>query len=162
MLRQALILALAACVVGGCTTEERYPLESSLRDFNGSDPHSADSAYMELFRGGAASIPLLLEGAERQEPFAGTAYRSPSASVLPVVPPTQGVVALYLVEAIRSGHERPHGAPVVLDASGAVAADGQKRAAEAYRAWWRSLPARDLPTVRSAPEPFSGSGLRWH
>jgi hypothetical protein len=160
MLREVVTLWVCVLATSACTMEERYPIESSLADLNGSVPHAANSAYMELYRGRASSVPRLVENADRRQVFAGDAYRSATSSLVDESP-TQGTISLYLIEAIRVGHERPTIRPVLVDTAGTIPTDGQQRAAEAYRAWWRALPKHDLPSIQAARDPLEGSGLQW-
>ncbi|MCO5170951.1 MAG: hypothetical protein M9894_31870 [Planctomycetes bacterium] len=134
-----------------------------MADLYGPDPRLADAAYMDLFHRGTSSIPFLLEeGADRMAAYQGSAFMDPRSSLIAAPPPTQGVVSLYLVEAIRLGRERPHTLPVLLAAStGDAPPDAQARAAAAYRVWWQGVrpPTRDA--LRAAPDPLAGTGLRW-
>lgn len=161
MLRQALTVA-AILFTSGCGTTEPYPLESSLEDFKAANGEAANSGYRQLSAGGERSIPLLLGSADLKAEFSGWAYQDTRSSLtLEGGRPAQGVVALYLIEVIRTRREYPHALPMLLGTDGTIPGDAQDRAAAAYRAWWSRLGSPTREQVRAAPDPLEGTGLRW-
>ena len=135
-------------------------MEESLQDFNREDRILADAGYRELFHHGADAIPLLLDNVGRTTIFRGRLYQDSKYSFVRH-DPSQGLVALYLVEAIRLNRMAPHRTPLLLDASGDSPPDAFARAVTAYRQWWQSLSDRSTAGVRAAPDPLAGTGLRW-
>lgn len=160
MLRQALAVSLTL-LCAGCVTEERYPLESSMVDFKSPHAHAANDGYRELAAAGARSIPFLLDAADLQKAFAGNAYKDSTSSLLAVPPPSQGIVALYVIEVIRLEKDHPHMLPELLAEDGSEVPDAQRQAASAYHAWWKGLNAPTRESIRAAKDPLEGTGLRW-
>jgi hypothetical protein len=135
-------------------------MRQSLADFNSEDPRLANAGYMELYHHGAAAIPLLLDNVDRADIFQGDVHQDRTFSIVYSAPP-KGRIALYLVEAIRVGHQQPHTTPYLIDDSGQEPADAFPRAVAAYRQWWSALGAPTLEEVRRAPDPLRNTGIRW-
>ncbi len=137
-----------------------------LRAFNSRRAVRADLAYCRLARMGARGIDVLMGNGASTSPFAGTAWRHPSSSLV-VAPPTQGVVSLWLVEAIVRGAGgefslAPGMAPRLTHATITDQATLQPLAAAAYRAWWDANRATPLDRLRAAgPYPLDATPLDW-
>jgi len=165
-LRTSTLAPILLCIfTASCRTVQTRELstEESLADFNSDKASDADAAYHELYAAGVDAIPLLLQNAERTAPFSGNAYQNPLSSILPLEAPSQGLISLYLVEAIRAGFQYPHQTAALTPAMGTsvLPPDPTRRALEAYRAWWRKLNAKSIDDVRRAPDPLEGTGLAW-
>ena len=155
------LFSFAFLLLSSCTViEKNYPLESSLKDFNGTDSRAADSGYMELFHSGAEAIPLLLGNLDSTALFAGGIYQDPKYSFVALAP-SKGLISLYLIEAIRLNDHRPHSTPMVLIREGDILSNGEDKARAAYVKWWDGLQDKSTEGVRTGPDPLEGTGLMW-
>jgi hypothetical protein len=106
-------------------------------------------------------VPALLERADSPRTLARfptnpiSSFRQPGC--------TEGTMALWLVECVRHGGRFPSLNPFLTDAG---ALDGpslvsQRRAADAFRAWWKKAAA--LPREEAARlSPLQDTGLSWY
>jgi hypothetical protein len=126
----------------------------------------ADLAYCTLATLGAPAVGPLLERVEARGPFAGAAWESPFSSIV-IGPPSRGLVALYLVEAILTGApgERllaPRPVPRLIHAEVEDQAALLALAAPLYRAWWAANGATPLDQLRGArSHPLNGALVTW-
>ncbi len=73
----------------------------------------ADAAYQAHFDRGASSVPYLLRHLDDQERYFGSCHQDEKYSFI-ALDPTVGSISLYLIEAIRVGHPRPHETPMLV------------------------------------------------
>jgi hypothetical protein len=126
----------------------------------------ADLAYCTLATLGASAVGPLLERTDAGGTFAGFAWESPASSIV-MGPPSRGLVALYLVEAILTGAagERslaPRPIPRLIHADVEDQAVLVAMAAPLYRAWWAANGATPLDQLRVArSHPLNGAPVTW-
>jgi hypothetical protein len=77
--------------------------------------------------------------------------------------PTEGLVALWLIDCVRTGGNLPSLMPLLVDDKGKSDRPGstQECAYDAYRRWWKSVRKMPVEDARKV-EPFGGTGLRWY
>lgn len=161
--RLLLLVTLAGIALAGCKQAQPAgpDINALLADLKSPDPAKADAAYSGLFSLGEAAIAPLLGQVNDPTLFAGEAHQDPRYSYINVFP-TAGQLSIYLVEAIRLRHPRPHETPLLVDEkTNEVDEDAFPRATDAYLKWWDALPAKNLEAIYKAPDPLAGTGLRW-
>jgi hypothetical protein len=135
----------------------------------GSDsPLLADMAYCKLAGKRTRAIQPLLENARTATGrFEGVAYGNPASSVVMSAPPSRGIIALYLVEAIVRGERgigrvAPRTVPELVHESISDQSALLAQAAPLYESWWAANQGIPLVALRkTGSHPLAGSGIGW-
>jgi hypothetical protein len=106
-------------------------------------------------------IPALLRLGDSK--FRPKAYPvNPISSQAEVVAPTEGVIALWLIEGLRKGGKLPSlNALLVNEGKFDRTEAAQTQAYEAYQRWWTNVEKLPVDEARKV-EPLGGTKLRWH
>jgi hypothetical protein len=141
-------------------------LKALVRGLNSRRALRADLAYCRLAKRGARAVDALLANTGATGPYAGSAWVNPSSSIV-MEPPSQGLVSLYLVEAILAGApgERSLAPRLVPRLTHADSKDQETLLASAailYRTWWAAHRTTPLDEVRAAgAHPLRDTPIDW-
>ena len=87
---------------------------------------------------------------------------NPASSQAEQAPPTEGAIALWLIEGIRKGGKLPSLNILLASEAKIERSDAaQKKVLEAYQRWWKKVEKMPVEEARKV-EPLAGTGLAWH
>jgi hypothetical protein len=146
-------------------TQPRKP-RALVRRLNSRRALRADLAYCRLVKRGPRAVDALLANTAAAAPYAGSAWVNPASSIV-IAPPSQGLVSLYLVEAILAGAAgegslAPRLVPRLTQAGSKDQDALLASAATLYRTWWAAHRTTPLDELRAAgAHPLRDTPLDW-